>query len=135
MNLELPFFIELVLSALLIFGALMVLIGSIGLIKLPDFYTRLHAPTKATTLGMGSLLVASLIVTSFSAGSLHVQELLITLFLFITAPIAAHMLAKAALHQNIAAVERTSNTELQEQAKNRETPAPKKLPEELTARP
>jgi multicomponent K+:H+ antiporter subunit G len=135
MNLELPFFIELTLSALLIFGALMVLIGSIGLIKLPDFYTRLHAPTKATTLGMGSLLVASLIVTSFNAGSLHVQELLITLFLFITAPIAAHMLAKAALHQNIAAVERTSNAELQHQAKNRETPLSEKEPEDLTAKP
>lgn len=128
MNLELPFLIELILAVLIVFGAALVLVGSIGLVKLPDFYTRLHAPTKATTLGMGSLLIASLIVTSFNAGALHVQELLITLFLFITAPIAAHMLAKAALHQNIKGVERTSNAELQEKAKNRQSPMTEETP-------
>jgi len=122
MSHELPFALELLLSALVLFGAALVLIGSIGLIKLPDFYTRLHAPTKATTLGMGSLLIASLIYTSYVTGSLHVQQLLITLFLFITAPIAAHMLAKTALHLNIRSLDRTGNPELQERARNRQTP-------------
>jgi len=122
MSHELPFALELLLSALVLFGAALVLIGSIGLIKLPDFYTRLHAPTKATTLGMGSLLIASLIYTSYVTGSLHVQQLLITLFLFITAPIAAHMLAKTALHLNIRSLDRTGNTELQEHARYRQTP-------------
>jgi len=122
MSHELPFALELLLSALVLFGASLVLIGSIGLIKLPDFYTRLHAPTKATTLGMGSLLIASLIYTSYVTGSLHVQQLLITLFLFITAPIAAHMLAKTALHLNIRSLDRTGNPELQEHARNRQTP-------------
>ncbi|HSG02482.1 MAG TPA: Na+/H+ antiporter subunit G [Marinobacterium sp.] len=117
-----PFVLELLLSVLILFGAALVLIGSIGLVKLPDFYTRLHAPTKATTLGMGSLLIASLIFTSYVEGALTVQQLLITLFLFITAPIAAHMLAKTALHLNISAHHRTANIELQDSARNRQVP-------------
>lgn len=122
MSAQLPSLLELLLSALIIFGAALVLIGSIGLVKLPDFFTRLHAPTKATTLGMGSLLIASLIFTSYVTGDLSVQQLLITLFLFITAPIAAHMLAKTALHLRIQAVERTANPELQKAARERTAP-------------
>ena len=122
MSAQLPALLELLLSALIVFGAALVLIGSIGLVKLPDFFTRLHAPTKATTLGMGSLLIASLIFTSYVTGDLHVQQLLITLFLFITAPIAAHMLAKTALHLRIQTVERTANPELQKAARERAAP-------------
>ena len=122
MSAQLPTLLELLLSALIVFGAALVLIGSIGLVKLPDFFTRLHAPTKATTLGMGSLLIASLIFTSYVTGDLHVQQLLITLFLFITAPIAAHMLAKTALHLRIQTVERTANPELQKAARERTAP-------------
>ena len=48
--------LEYVISGLLIVGALFVLLGSFALVKLPDFYTRLHGPTKATTLGLGSLV-------------------------------------------------------------------------------
>lgn len=124
MNQDLPLVLELLLAVLIVFGAALVLIGSIGLIKLPDFYTRLHAPTKATTLGMGSLLIASLIFTSYVDGALTVQQLLITLFLFITAPIAAHMLAKTALHLDIKALERTNNLELQQRARERQAPHP-----------
>lgn len=122
MSAQLPILIELLLSALILFGSALVLIGSIGLVKLPDFFTRLHAPTKATTLGMGSLLIASLIFTSYVTGDLHVQQLLITLFLFITAPIAAHMLAKTALHLRIPILERTANAGLQHQARERQAP-------------
>ena len=95
-----------------------------------DFFTRLHAPTKATTLGMGSLLIASLIFTSYVTGDLHVQQLLITLFLFITAPIAAHMLAKTALHLRIQTVDRTANAHLQDAARERMAPQPTTAPTE-----
>ena len=114
--------IEVTLSLLIVIGAFLVLIGSFGLIKLPDFYTRLHAPTKATTLGMGCLLLASLGLSTVDKGYLSVQELLITIFLFITAPIAAHMLAKAALHLEMPSHSKTKNSELQEPAKHRRAP-------------
>jgi multicomponent K+:H+ antiporter subunit G len=90
--------IELLVSLLVVAGALFTLIGSLGLVRLRDFYTRLHGPTKATTLGVGSLLLASAIWFSTRGTGLSLHEVLITLFLFITAPVSAQLLAKAALH-------------------------------------
>lgn len=89
--------IEALTSALVLIGAGFALIGSIGLARLPDFFTRLHGPTKATTLGVGSIVVASLIDVSAEAAGISFRELAISLFLFITAPVSAHLLAKAAL--------------------------------------
>lgn len=86
--------VEAAVSAMVLFGAVFVLIGSYGLVRLPNLLTRLHAPTKATTLGMGAILVGS--ATFFSAeGALSVRELLILFFLFLTAPIGGLMVAKA----------------------------------------
>ncbi|MFP4614714.1 MAG: Na+/H+ antiporter subunit G [Thiohalorhabdus sp.] len=89
--------IELIVAAFLLIGAGFAFIGSLGLARLPDFYARLHGPTKATTLGVGGMLIASMVHFSAASGwSLH--ELLVILFLFLTAPVSAHLMAKAALH-------------------------------------
>lgn len=93
--------IEALVALFLLLGSLFALIGAIGLYRLPDFYTRLHGPTKATTLGVGGMVIASMIHFSVSEQSLSLHELLITLFLFITAPVSCHMLAKAALQQKL----------------------------------
>jgi multicomponent K+:H+ antiporter subunit G len=90
--------LDLLLSILILVGATFTLIGSLGLLRLRDFYSRLHAPTKATTLGVGSLLIASAIYFSTRGDGLSLHEVLVTLFLFITAPVGAHLMAKAALH-------------------------------------
>ena len=87
--------VELFASALIIVGGVFTLLGSIGLARLPDFFSRLHGPVKATTLGVGSIVVASLFAQLESG--FDGRELAITLFLFITAPVSAHLLAKAAL--------------------------------------
>lgn len=116
------FWIELLVSAFLILGSAFVLIGSVGLVKLPDFYSRLHAPTKATTLGMGCLLVASMILVTYQKGFLSLHELLITLFLLITAPVTAHMLAKTAMHHELEMTDKTSGKELTERARERLNP-------------
>lgn len=90
--------LEGLVAALLLIGAGFTLVGSLGLVRLPDFYARLHGPTKATTLGAGGTLLASVIHFSTVGGwSLH--ELLVVAFLFITAPVSAHLMAKAALHR------------------------------------
>jgi len=95
--------IELLTALFLLIGAGFALIGSFGLARLPDFYTRLHGPTKATTLGIGGMLIASSLYFTGSEGvSLH--EVLVALFLFITAPVSAHLLAKAALHLRVRSV-------------------------------
>jgi len=90
--------LDLLLSILILTGALFTLVGSLGLARLPDFYTRLHAPTKATTLGVGSLLIASAVYFSSRGEGVSLHEVLVTLFLFITAPVSAHLLSRAALH-------------------------------------
>ena len=102
-----PFWIELVISAFLLLGSMFALIGAVGLYRLPDFFTRLHAPTKATTLGVGSIILASVIFFSVLNQGLSLHEVLITLFLFITAPVSAHMLSKAALQQGLPVIEKT----------------------------
>jgi multicomponent K+:H+ antiporter subunit G len=89
--------IEAVTALLILIGATFVLIGSIGLARLPDFFTRLHGPTKATTLGVGSIVVAALVHSTALTGTLSLRDLTVSLFLFITAPVSAHLLAKAAL--------------------------------------
>jgi len=99
--------IDVITSIFLLIGGLFALLGSIGLARLPDFYMRLHGPAKATTLGVGGVLLGSMIFFSTRADGFSLHELLITLFLFITAPISAHMVAKAALHIHLPAVKRT----------------------------
>lgn len=82
------------IAGLLLVGGF-ALIGSFGLAKLSDFYKRAHRPTKATTLGAGSILIASSLHLSLRGPTLSLHELLITLFLFISAPVSAHLLVKA----------------------------------------
>jgi multicomponent K+:H+ antiporter subunit G len=91
---------EGIVSVVLLFGALFVLVGSVGLLRFPDFFSRLHAPTKATTLGLGAMLLASMLYFAFVQHSPSLHELLIILFLFLSAPVSAHLMAKAALHLN-----------------------------------
>lgn len=96
------FLIELAVALLLIVGGGFALVGSYGLLKLPDFMTRLHGPTKATTLGVGGVLMASMVHFGGVEGAFSLHELLVALFLFLTAPITANMLAKAWLHRHAA---------------------------------
>jgi multicomponent K+:H+ antiporter subunit G len=89
---------ELLTAFLILAGAGFALLGSLGLARFPDFFTRLHGPTKATTLGVGAMVLASALHFSTAGAGLSLHEIVITLFLFLTAPISAHLLAKAALH-------------------------------------
>ena len=89
--------VEIALVVLLATGSAFVLVGAFGLVRLSEFFKRLHGPTKASTLGVGCLLVASVGYHAYIGSDPQPRELLITAFLFITAPISAHMMAKAAL--------------------------------------
>ena len=88
---------KLLLSGLLLFGTFFIVIGAFGLVKLQDFFRRLHAPTKASTLGVGCILAVSVGYHLVLGEDPQPRELLITVFLFITAPVSAHLMAKAAL--------------------------------------
>ncbi|MGY0612872.1 MULTISPECIES: Na+/H+ antiporter subunit G [unclassified Luteimonas] len=90
-------FWELLLVVLLLVGSFFILMGGIGLVKLSEFFRRLHAPTKASTLGVGCVLSASVGYHMFVGSDPQPRELLIIAFLLITAPISAHLMSKAAL--------------------------------------
>ncbi len=96
----LPLAIDLLASLLLVAGGAFALVGAIGLVRLRELYTRLHAPTKASTLGVGGALLASMLVFGWTGQRLVIHELLITVFVFLTAPISAHLLIKSALERD-----------------------------------
>ncbi|MEH6831812.1 monovalent cation/H(+) antiporter subunit G [Sulfitobacter sp.] len=82
----------------LVVGSIFTFVGAIGLLKFNDSMTRLHAPTKVGTVGVGAMLLASVIYNGvFSEGAM--QELLIMGFLFVTAPISANFIAKVNMHR------------------------------------
>jgi multicomponent K+:H+ antiporter subunit G len=89
---------EYLIAILILVGASFTLLGSISLARMPDFFMRLHGPTKVTSLGVGSMAVASAIYFSVSTPDISLHELAVSIFLFITAPLSAHLLAKVALH-------------------------------------
>lgn len=88
--------LEACVAALLVLGMVFALIGSWGLAKWSDFYKRLHGPSKATTLGVGCVLLASLLWFA-GLGQASGHEVLVVLFLFVTAPVSAHLLVQVAL--------------------------------------
>ena len=95
------FLIELLIAFLIVAAAFFLLVGSFGLIRLPDLMTRLHAPTKATTLGVGSALIASMLYFLLVENHVSIHELAITIFLFLAAPVTAYVIAKAYLHRHL----------------------------------
>jgi multicomponent K+:H+ antiporter subunit G len=91
--------LEILISAMLLVGSFFLLVGAIGLGRLPDSFMRLHGPTKSTTLGVGGMLVAA--VLSSIPDGVNLRDLLITVFLFITAPVSAFLIGQAGLHLRV----------------------------------
>jgi multicomponent K+:H+ antiporter subunit G len=100
MDASVPLILEAATAFFLVVGAFFLLVGAIGLVRLPDFFMRLHSPTKASTLGVGGMLIAAML-WSWGRGVFSLHELLIALFVFVTAPVSANLLAKAALHLRV----------------------------------
>lgn len=93
------YLLEVLLSLMVLAGAAFTLVGSIGLLRLDDVFQRMHAPTKATTLGVGLVLAASVLSTWLVRRELSVSELLVALLLFVTAPVSAYLVARVALQR------------------------------------
>ncbi|WP_293575996.1 Na+/H+ antiporter subunit G [Phaeobacter sp.] len=91
---------EVIIALLLVMAGVFGVVGSFGLIKLNDRMSRLHAPTKATTLGVGGVLLASMAHAAAFEKYISIHELMITLFLFLTAPITANFIAKLHIHRH-----------------------------------
>ncbi len=96
-ELDVPLWAALPAAVLLVCGALLTLVGSLGLLRLESFYGRIHAPTMGNTLGAGCVLVASMLVSSALAQRPVIHELLITLFILLTSPVTTMLLMRAAM--------------------------------------
>ena len=97
---ELPLWAAWVVVGLTVFGAGMSLLGAFGLMRLKQFYQRVHAPTLGTTLGMVAIVLASVLFWSFAKGYLAVKDLLIGLFLTVTTPVTLILLARASAYRD-----------------------------------
>lgn len=97
---DLPAWAAVATALLLLLGATLTLIGSLGLLRLASFYDRVHAPTLGTTLGIGSVLIASMLFFSVLQTRPVLHELLIAMFMVVTTPITLMLLARAALYRD-----------------------------------
>jgi len=100
---QLPGWAALLVSLLLILGASIVLIGALGLVRLHTFYQRIHGPAITVTLGAGSLLLASMLYFTVAQSRLVVHEVIIILFVLLSAPVVAMMIMRAAVYRDLRA--------------------------------
>ncbi|MCE2970077.1 MAG: monovalent cation/H(+) antiporter subunit G [Burkholderiales bacterium] len=91
----LPLAVEIVVAVLLVVGSAFALISAVALVKFDDFLKRLHGPSKVGTVGVGGVLLAALIYFA-ATGATSLHEILIVALVFLTAPVSAHLLVKAA---------------------------------------
>lgn len=97
---DIPAWAAILTSLLLLLGSALTLIGTLGLLRLRTFYERVHAPTLGTTLGIGSVLIASVLYFSVLQSRPVLHEILIAVFMVVTTPITLTLLARAALYRD-----------------------------------
>lgn len=98
---DLPAWAALTVSFLMIVAGFFAVTGSAGLLRLRDFYSRMHAPTLANTLSAFCLVVSTIIVASFGEHRMVVHSLLVSFFLIITSPVTAMLLMRAAIKRQL----------------------------------
>jgi multicomponent K+:H+ antiporter subunit G len=99
-EIALPAWAALPAALLLVCGGLLAVVGALGLLRLRSFYARMHPVTMGTTLGTGCVLIASMLVASALLRRPVVHEILITVFIVLTAPVSAMTLMRAAIHRS-----------------------------------
>lgn len=100
-----------VVGVLLLAGAFFVIVSAVGVVRFPDVYMRMHAATKAGTLGAALILFAASAL--FGTLAVTVKAMVVFLFLLLTAPVAAHVLGRAAYYEGTPKWSRTALDELE----------------------
>ncbi|MDQ0351101.1 multicomponent Na+:H+ antiporter subunit G [Alkalibacillus filiformis] len=109
--------IDIIISLLLLIGTFFILSGSLGILHFPDVYTRLHAATKAATLGVAGVLLGSFLYLLFDQGIVSGKLLLGIVFVLITAPISGHMISRAAYNSGVELWDKTKRDHLKNESK------------------
>lgn len=103
--------IEVSVSLLLLVGLVFTFAGSLGLLRLPDIFCRMHATGKSSTVGVSAIVLASCLYFGVSEAGASIKELLTIVFVFLGGPVGAHMIARAAYRSRVPLQERTSVNE------------------------
>ncbi len=96
-----PIWAAAIMVPLLIMGGSIILIGALGLMRLPNFYQRIHGPAITVTLGAGCVLIASMLYFTVLQSRLILHELLIACFVLMTAPVVAMLIMRAAVYRDL----------------------------------
>ncbi|WP_281891111.1 monovalent cation/H(+) antiporter subunit G [Paenibacillus sp. YYML68] len=103
---------EAVIAVLVLLGALLSLVSAFGLIRLPDVYLRSHAATKSSTLGVLAILLGAFLYFLIFEDTASVRLLLGVVFVFITAPVAGHLVGRAAYRTGVPLWEKSVRDDL-----------------------
>lgn len=110
---------DTIIGAVAVFGAAFILLAGIGIVRFPDLYTRMHAATKASTIGIGLICVAGALAIDHGTAKI----LLAAAAIFVTAPTAAHLIGRAAYHDEHIEIRLDSGDDLAELLADNEHPA------------
>jgi multicomponent Na+:H+ antiporter subunit G len=103
---------DLVAAGLVLVGGAFMLLAGVGVLRMPDLFTRMQAATKGATLGAGCLLLA--VAVHFRNLDVSARAVLVIVFVFLTAPVAAHLIARAAYAVGVPLWEGTLRDELKD---------------------
>ncbi len=109
-------------AALAIAGAFFTFVAALGAVRLPDLYTRMHAATKATCFGVGLVVLA--VAVGHPSWTTAMKAIMIIGFLFLTTPIAAHLLSRVAYRMRVPISSRTEVDEIAKQTSDPRGPSP-----------
>lgn len=93
--------VNVLLGVLIFFGVLLHLLGTIGLIRFPDVYNRMHAVSKSATLGVICVLFGATCFLWIAQGTLNIKLILAIFFVFLTSPVGGHLITRAAYRTNV----------------------------------
>jgi multicomponent Na+:H+ antiporter subunit G len=113
--------IKIVISFFLIIGTFFILSGTLGVLRFPDVYSRLHAATKSSTLGVSGVLIGAAIYVYTDMNVFSGKLILGILFVLLTAPVAGHMISRAAYRTGVPLSEKTIHNHLEENHKSKES--------------
>ena len=100
---SLPWWVAIATAFLLVLGGLITVLGTLGLARLQSFYQRIHGPAITITLGAGCILLASMLYFTVTQARLVIHELLISVFVLMTAPVVAMLIMRAAVYRDMRA--------------------------------
>lgn len=107
---SLPIVAVVAIMVLMIFSGVVVLIGALGILRLPSFYQRMHGPAVISTVGSGALLFASVLLFLVAKGPALPHEILVPIFIAMTAPISAMLITRTAVYRDLRAGREDVNT-------------------------